>query len=228
MAGFWQRKVKRKDFEEAYDEFAEFSLSSPAPKIRRLDSELMPIVEEVEPALTPASNQHQSQGIISADVSSMNEAMPAIPSNNEERAIVLYKPVEAPLILSSGRTNVSLQISSDLIHGLGNHIFKPGNQSFDEKDEKTDVDSRCLAVVPWVPSEAAMTVHRSGGYKSQSKLPQEPMASAEAEAESMEVEETREQAITYGESGEGFQQWWQHCMTPQLLPTISSPMMWSW
>lgn len=79
----------------------------------------MPIVEEVEPALTPASNQHQSQGIISADVSSMNEAMPAIPSNNEERAIVLYKPVEAPLILSSGRTNVSLQISSDLIHGLG-------------------------------------------------------------------------------------------------------------
>lgn len=75
-------------------------------------------MEEVEPAFTPASNRHQSQGIVSADVSSMNEAMPAIPSNNEERAIVLYKPVEAPLILSSDRTNVSLQISSDLIHGL--------------------------------------------------------------------------------------------------------------
>lgn len=105
------------------------------------------------------------------------------------------------------------------------HIFKPGNQSF---DEKTDVDSSCLAVVPWVPSEAAMSVDGSGGYKSQSKLPQEPMASAEAEAESMEVEEAREQAITYGESGEGFQQWWQHCMTPRLLPTMSSPMMWSW
>ncbi|CAL9065413.1 uncharacterized protein LOC103968399 [Musa acuminata AAA Group] len=225
MAGFWQRKVKRKDFEEVYDEFAEVSLSSPPPKIRRLDSELTPIVEEVEPAFTPASNQHQSQGIVSANVSSMNEAMPAIPSNNEERAIVLYKPVEAPLILSSDRTNVSLQISSDLIHGLRNHIFKPGNQSF---DEKTDVDSSCLAVVPWVPSEAAMSVDGSGGYKSQSKLPQEPMASAEAEAESMEVEEAREQAITYGESSEGFQQWWQHCMTPRLLPTMSSPMMWSW
>ncbi|RZS11286.1 hypothetical protein BHM03_00042603 [Ensete ventricosum] len=61
----------------------------------------------------------------------------SIPSNNEERAIVLYKPVEAPLILSSDSTNVSLQISSDLIHGLTNNIFKPGNPCFDEKDEKT-------------------------------------------------------------------------------------------
>ncbi|RWV98296.1 hypothetical protein GW17_00038867 [Ensete ventricosum] len=75
----------------------------------------------------------------------------SIPSNNEERAIVLYKPVEAPLILSSDSTNVSLQISSDLIHGLtsnsgskfhitgihSDNIFKPGNPCFDEKDEKT-------------------------------------------------------------------------------------------
>lgn len=36
MAGFLSGKMKRKDLEEVYDEFSEFSLSSPARKIRRL------------------------------------------------------------------------------------------------------------------------------------------------------------------------------------------------
>ncbi|RRT46139.1 hypothetical protein B296_00022640 [Ensete ventricosum] len=40
MTGFWHGKLKRKDLEEVYDDFAEFSLSSPARKIRRLVSVL--------------------------------------------------------------------------------------------------------------------------------------------------------------------------------------------
>lgn len=36
MAGFGLMKTKRKDLEEVYDEFSEFSLNSPARKIRRL------------------------------------------------------------------------------------------------------------------------------------------------------------------------------------------------
>lgn len=36
MAGLWHGKLKRRDLEEVYDDFAEFSLSSPARKIRRL------------------------------------------------------------------------------------------------------------------------------------------------------------------------------------------------
>lgn len=46
MTGFWHGKLKRKDLEDVYDDFAEFSLSSPARKIRRLVSvrflELLP------------------------------------------------------------------------------------------------------------------------------------------------------------------------------------------
>lgn len=36
MAGFLSVKMKRKDLEEVNDDFSEFSLSSPARKIRRL------------------------------------------------------------------------------------------------------------------------------------------------------------------------------------------------
>ncbi|KAK1289388.1 hypothetical protein QJS10_CPB18g00049 [Acorus calamus] len=46
-------KMKRRDLDEVNDEFSEFSLSSPARKIRRLDLELPPIMEEEEPQSTP-------------------------------------------------------------------------------------------------------------------------------------------------------------------------------
>lgn len=36
MDGYVPAKMKRKDLEEVYDEFSEFSLSSPVRKIRRL------------------------------------------------------------------------------------------------------------------------------------------------------------------------------------------------
>ena len=42
-------KLKRKDIDLVNDDFSDFSLSSPATKIRRLDAELPPIIEEEEP-----------------------------------------------------------------------------------------------------------------------------------------------------------------------------------
>ncbi|OMO77035.1 hypothetical protein CCACVL1_15225 [Corchorus capsularis] len=47
-------KLKRKDMEQFNDDFSDFSLSSPAPKIRRLDAELPPIIEEEEAFLEKA------------------------------------------------------------------------------------------------------------------------------------------------------------------------------
>ncbi|GMQ07489.1 hypothetical protein CsSME_00051653 [Camellia sinensis var. sinensis] len=49
MAGYLAMKMmKRKDLEDVNDDFSDFSLSSPARKIRRLDAELPPIMEEEE------------------------------------------------------------------------------------------------------------------------------------------------------------------------------------
>lgn len=88
------------------------------------DAELPPIMEEGEPASNVPLNQQFLQEKFSATVSSvpnlgcpMGDAMPAHPSNYE-RALVLYKPVEMPLISSPGPTNFSLKINSDIIDGL--------------------------------------------------------------------------------------------------------------
>ncbi|THU57597.1 hypothetical protein C4D60_Mb03t05190 [Musa balbisiana] len=232
MTGFWHGKLKRKDLEDVYDDFAEFSLSSPARKIRRLDAELPPIMEEGEPTSTLVYNHQLPQGnISSSDMqtsgSVVSEAMSGYPLDNEERAIVLYKPVETPLILSPGPDNVSLRVSLDFIDGIRHHIFNPGNRSFDKKDQQTGVSNSCLAVIPWVPPHAATATSGFGGSESESKLSQEPMEAEETEAASMEVEEVTEQATTYGLDGEGFQQRQQHCLNPQHLPGASSPIMWS-
>ncbi|RZR84859.1 hypothetical protein BHM03_00011743 [Ensete ventricosum] len=214
MTGFWHGKLKRKDLEEVYDDFAEFSLSSPARKIRRLVSvlflERLPgaflcsvdlIVPDPFVFMLKYCNISSSDMQTSGSVAS--EAMSGYPLDNEERAIVLYKPVETPLMLS------------------------PGNRSFDKKDQRTGVSNSCLAVIPWVPPHAATATSGFGGSESDSKLSEEPMEAEETEAASMEVEEITEQATTYGLDSEGFQQRQQHCLNPQYLPGASSPIMWS-
>ncbi|XP_042468966.1 uncharacterized protein LOC122051766 [Zingiber officinale] len=206
-------KTKRKDLDEACDEFMEFSLSSPARKIRRLDpDEFSPIVEEVETA--SATEFDDSVSSVSGDdflpssESLHKEDSPPYPSN-DERAIVLYKHVESPIFLSPGSSNLSVRVTSDLIHALKNQVFKPGNQRFQAKDEAEAANSSSLALVPWAPSQAAM-------------------ATEEAEATSMEVEEEVRQVTGYGAGGEGLQQLPQHCMITQVLPNTSNPIMWSW
>ncbi|WOL19782.1 hypothetical protein Cni_G28584 [Canna indica] len=237
MAGFWHGKLKRKELEEVYDDFAEFSLSSPARKIRRLDAELPPIMEEVEPTSTLSFNQQFPQETISASVSSMpnlgsvvSQAMPTRPSNNDQRALVLYKPVEMPLLLSPSPTNVSIKFNSGFIDGLKSHMFKPRITNFDEKDKHTDADESCLAVIPWVPSQLASDSGGFEGSESQNNLSGEVMESEDANVTSMEIEDgnIRGLATTGGVGNENFQQQQQHCMTAQLTPNTSNSIMWSW
>ncbi|XP_010929400.1 uncharacterized protein [Elaeis guineensis] len=237
MAGFLSGKMKRKDLEEVYDDFSEFSLSSPARKIRRLDAELPPIMEEEDSAVPVAfefEKQQLPRDLMSASstmpesTSTMTDAVP-VPALNEERALVLYKPVDAQLLLSPAQSNVSLRLSSDLIHGLKNQAFRSGNQI--RIEDKSAVSSNRLAVVPWVPNQGSVVTTGSGVTKVESKVPQEPMEAEQIESVSMEVEEERDQAeqasIDEGAGGEGFHQWPQHCMT-QLPPNTSTPIMWSW
>ncbi|KAG1364532.1 hypothetical protein COCNU_11G013590 [Cocos nucifera] len=237
MAGFLSGKMKRKDLEEVYDEFSEFSLSSPARKIRRLDAELPPIMEEEDPAVPVALEFEQQQlprDLMSGgrgmpeSASTMTDAVP-VPALNEERALVLYKPVDTQLLFSPAQSNVSLRVSSDLIHGLKNQAFRSGNQM--RMEDKSAVSSNCLAMVPWVPNQGFVVTTGSGVTTVQSKVSPETMEAEQIESVSMEVEEEGDQArqasIDEGAGGEGFHQWQQHCMT-QFPPNTSTPIMWSW
>ncbi|XP_017700290.2 uncharacterized protein LOC103715535 isoform X1 [Phoenix dactylifera] len=239
MAGFLPGKMKRKDLEEVYGDFSEFSLSSPARKIRRLDAELPPIMEEEDSAVPVVFEFEQQQlprdlmsgsSSMPESGSTMTDAVP-VPALNEERSLVLYKPVDAQLLWSPAQSNVSFRVSSDLIHGLKNQAFQSGNQM--RVEDKSAVSSNCLAVVPWVPNKGSVVATGSGDpIEVQSKVSQEPMEAEQIESVSMEVEEERDQAeqasIDGGAGGEGFHQWQQHCMTPQLPPNPSTPVMWSW
>lgn len=150
---------------------------------------------------------------------------------------VLYRKIFSSVLLKEGKllieTACHLWFFSHLLtllnhcRTIADHIFNPGNRSFDKKDQQTGVSNSCLAVIPWVPPHAATATNGFGGSESESKLSQEPMEAEETEAASMEVEEVTEQATTYGLDSEGFQQRQQHCLNPQYLPGASSPIMWS-
>lgn len=89
-------------------------------------------------------------------------------------------------------------------------------------DDKTWVANNSLAVVPWVSSH----VSSATDLGSRGVHVEEPMdAEDEARGASMEVEESRQQA---GGAVDGFHQWQQHCMIPQLPQNTSTPITWSW
>lgn len=83
-------------------------------------------MEEEDPAVPVAFEFEQQQlprdlmsasSPMSESGSTMTDSVP-VPALNEERALVLYKPVDAQLLLSPAQSNVSFRVSSDLIHGL--------------------------------------------------------------------------------------------------------------
>ncbi|XP_073010571.1 uncharacterized protein [Typha latifolia] len=223
------RRAKRKDLEEMHDDFADFSLSSPARKIRRLDAELPPIMED-EPSIPSFFEQHLPRdemddvGSVSRVELVMNDALTSLPLN-DERALVLYKSADTPVPLSPDQSIVSLRVSADLIRGLKNQVFGQGNS---RSLEDTSAERKnCLAVVPWVPSQVMVPTNWSVSVP-ESPVVEEPMEAEVEEGASMEIEEEREHTVTVeGIGSEGFHQWQQHCMTPQFPTNQSSTVMWS-
>lgn len=213
--------------EEVYDEFSEFSLNSPARKIRRLDAELPPIMEEEEPSfsaqfgqkmpLTEQTNCSSMTGIVAG----MVEGEPSFPSN-EERALVLYKPVDNPLVMSP----TSFRVRPDLIDGLKNQVFWSGHPrpvTIEEvpMDYIANASGNSLAVIPWVRTQDSSEPRTRDSSKPMGVIVEEPMEADDQGGASMEVEEDRLQ-------DEGSHQWPQHCMTPQIPQNSSTPIMWSW
>uniref|UniRef100_A0A1D1YWH8 ATP synthase subunit delta n=1 Tax=Anthurium amnicola TaxID=1678845 RepID=A0A1D1YWH8_9ARAE len=237
MPGHAPARMKRKDLEDVYDDFSEFSLSSPARKIRRLDAELPPIMEEEETAAPlifgqplPKEQLHTRSLQLAAGSDDVEPSLPL----NEERAIVLYKPVNMPLLDFPCPSNVFLNVDPDMIASFKNGAFWQSQPNLvktrEEEAESTAGSgkaavSSCLAVVPWMPSHhlpEAVNAVNVMGVKNQAV--EESMASEGAEDALMEIEVEGGQAngvTTSGPSGlaasEGLQHWQQHCMTPQAF-----------
>ncbi|GMY35142.1 hypothetical protein FCV25MIE_30384 [Fagus crenata] len=222
------KKMKRKDLEldEFSDDFSDFSLSSPARKIRRLDAELPPIMEEEEAEIGVVE---EAKAVENEDLELLSA--PPIP-NNEEKAIVLFKHVNAPFLQHSP-SNLSFSVDCHIISGFKKNQFFESSQfgpkkSAEEEEESNVGTNDCLAVVPWIPSQfPPMPATQSEGP--------ELMDAEETGVSTMDIEEDNnagmEQVHTNvnvgGGGSEGLHQWQQqHCLYPQFPQNTSTPITW--
>ncbi|KAJ1408162.1 hypothetical protein SESBI_23693 [Sesbania bispinosa] len=229
MAGL--KLLKRKvGVNEISDDFSDFSLSSPATKIRRLDAGLPPIVEEEEPSL------------------------PLHPHQNEERALVLFKPLP-----HSPSSSFSLTLDSDLLSEIKNQQI-PWSQQRDSdcdrligsREHEQDKNDHRLAIVPWVPqpspSSHCSTLDDSDNAKTE-MMEADEMGGIEEGEGMMDIEQEdgvsnsstsvihhpttlnlhqHQGGVATGFTAnvpEGFQQ--QHCLLSQLPQNTSTPVTWT-
>ncbi|OEL36889.1 hypothetical protein BAE44_0002092 [Dichanthelium oligosanthes] len=225
MVGF---SGKRKELEQVVDGLSDFSLSGPAAKSRRLDPGLPPIMEEDPPAPSMAFQmlgEKINTGVNMPSVEVMMEGAMShhVPSDSEDMALVLYKPVDNPLPFGPGISSSSFIVSSDLIRGLKSHAF---NQvSYHELEGESPERSNSLALVPWKPPQMPISSDWVASEPERAQIFEEPMEADETEITSMDFEEAPE-ATAGGFDGENVHQW-QHCMTPPIFPNPSAHFMWS-
>ncbi|XAR63713.1 hypothetical protein NMG60_11023749 [Bertholletia excelsa] len=236
MAVFMSTKLKRKELEDVNDEFSDFSLSSPARKIRRLDAELPPIIEEdrdgpwvFEQPMAPEEN-FASNTVQLGESGLVIEELPDV-SKNDERAIVLFKPMNSPLPQSP--SNFSISVDSNIISGIKNQILcsnrcnavKSADDEAARQGSETRAPNECLAVVPWFPSQ---NLPNRGLEAPQTEI-SELMESEEMDEATMDIEEDNgggEPGQGLSGINQGLQQWQQHCMIPQLPQITSTPIVW--
>uniref|UniRef100_A0A0D9VC51 Uncharacterized protein n=1 Tax=Leersia perrieri TaxID=77586 RepID=A0A0D9VC51_9ORYZ len=226
MVGFMG---KRKELEQVVDGLSDFSLSGPAAKSRRLDIGLPPIMEEETPGpsmsfghemlgeeINSAVSMHIMEDMVGGDM----ESHPS----GEDKALVLYKPVDNTVHIGMGTLNPSIIISPDLIRGLKNQAFNQRN--YHGLEDRSPGRSNSLALVPWTPPQIATISDWSACKSGSREFIEVPMESDETGVDSMDVEESPEATVA-AIDGESLHQWQQHCMTPSSLPNPSAPVMWS-
>nr|XP_043627653.1 uncharacterized protein LOC122599240 [Erigeron canadensis] len=234
---YFAGKLKRK--QQINDD--DFSLSSPATKIRRLDAELPPIIEEeemVNPMVFEQPELYQDTFVEQAVRGSpiaIDELSGSFPVN-EERAIVLYDPTNNMPALQT-RSPFSVTVNSDFLSRIKNSNIwsKPDLlKLLSGKTEKLHVNSEqyngSLAVVPWAPTSS------QNRATLEVEIPQtevsEMMDADDMEATTMDTEDNNSQQMPMNETGsasgsEGVHEWQQHCMIPQPPHNLPVPIAWS-
>ncbi|CAN6247214.1 unnamed protein product, partial [Urochloa humidicola] len=118
MVGF---AGKRKELEQVVSGLSDFSLSGPAAKSRRLDPGLPPIMEEEPPSPSMAFQMLGEKINGGVNMPSLEVVMEGAMSHHtpsEDKALVLYKPVDNSVAFGPGISSSSFIVSSDLIRGL--------------------------------------------------------------------------------------------------------------
>ncbi|CAG7883166.1 unnamed protein product [Brassica rapa] len=206
MAGYdcVPTRMKRKEIDRVNDDFSDFSLSSPASKIRRLDLDLPPIMEEE---------------VVMED----HDRIQSSPQN-QERAIVLFKPPP------QHHHQPHLFVDRSLISGLKNRFLHDVGVA-DEEDYKANKEQ---AVVPWNPSHYQFLESKGTFQKPrQAEIVELDGDDTMMEEADMDVEEKENSSVTSG-SSVSLPEWQQpqqqqqllHCMMPQLPQTNSTPISW--
>ncbi|KAK4373062.1 hypothetical protein RND71_008446 [Anisodus tanguticus] len=188
------------------------------------DAELPPIIEEVEEpeipiAFEPAATD-PSFGSNAGNRGIVIEELPSAPEN-EERAIVLFKPTNTPLVHSP--SNFSLKENRA-------NASRPADSEATQQEDSSSANE-CLAVVPWVRSQ----VPSAQGAAILGQTDTSDMMDAEdMEGVAMDVEDSSvnvEPRTTFGAGAvcvnESLHQWQQqHCIPTQLPHNTSTPIVW--
>lgn len=224
---YFPPKLKRKELDEVNDDFCDFSLSSPAWKIRRLDAELPPIIEEEEtrnpmvfgqPAPSQDTFVEQVVGDSPIAIQELSGGLPV----NEERAIVLFDPMNSMLPMQP-RSPFSISVNSDFLSGYkspvlwsnGSDLLKSLGGKKEKHDDSSEPNHGSLAVVPWVPMQRAMA-----------EVEDIEVVSEMMDADDiMDIEDQEKAGGVFG--GSDVKQWQQHCMIPQPPHNLSTPIAWS-
>ncbi|KAH1037992.1 hypothetical protein J1N35_039735 [Gossypium stocksii] len=196
-------KLKRKDIDQVNDDFSDFSLSSPATKIRRLDADLPPIIEE--------------------------DCLP----ENHEKAIVLFNPNPLLLHdtppLSSPPSTLSFSFDSHLLSGFKNQILRAADMKSAETEESKMENEGCLAVVPWVPSQIASVESRDSEQQVPASMETDEMDVEENCSNNGIMQEEHGYGLDGLKPREALHNWaqQQHCMLPQPPQNPFTPITWS-
>lgn len=225
--------LKRKELEEINDEFSDIFLASPARKIRRLDAELPPIIEEEEAEIPLGLEQNAVPNRMSDQLKPLDiEELPLVP-DNEDKAIVLFKPVYSQLVCS-------YSVDPNLISSFKNQVFLGSHLNAsrpNEEDENRDnaEGNTCRAVIPWVPSH--QLDQKPAVLVSQTEVSEAMDNTEEMEAATMDIDDADTDASNVGQQAaesnhsninEGLQCQWQqqHCMISQPPQHTTNPIMW--
>ncbi|CAN1164099.1 hypothetical protein LINPERHAP2_LOCUS25389 [Linum perenne] len=230
--------MKRKEFPEIEDDFSSPSLYSPSTKSRKLDSELLRSLEEghrvnVEDAtMGEESEPHHNVvgGVFRWDTFPTGAKMP-VDDNPDEKAIVLYQPL--PRSLSSPQHTIVLDYN--LVPWLKDYIYWPGSSTEAKSvysklaaDKSIRGSNDNLAVVPWVAPQPPNFSVSSGQVRDSSG----PVEAEECEMMDMDESDCNHNSLTDKEVGgmameKELQQWQQqHCIIPQVIENISTPVYW--
>lgn len=201
MAGghtpFSSMRMKRKEVDEVSDDFSDFSLSSPALKIRRLDAELPPIMEEEES------------------------------ESNQEKAIVLFNPHQQITRFPSSDFSVSLSpdLISGIKNQIRRLRSGQAGQSCDEDLSDKTRSGDCMAVVPWTSNSYphfVQAISANGGDEMDTQQEVQELMEAEATMDIDDGDDGSFQSL-----GAGLSQWQQqHCMPPNIPPNTNPPISW--